>query len=68
MTEIFSTVIIPVSKLKLKLILQDEINKVADWISNNQLSLSTAKTKFVLFRSSNKKPKHNISISLDDQQ
>ena len=48
----------------LNLIMQDEINKIADWITSNKLSLNTAKTKFILFRSSNKKLKHNITISI----
>ena len=33
--------------------MQDEINKIADWITSNKLSPNTAKTKFILFRSSN---------------
>ena len=51
----------------LNLIMQDEINKIADWITSNKLSLNTAKTKFILFRSSNKKLKHNITISINEQ-
>ena len=47
--------------------MQDEINKIADWITSNKLSLHTAKTKFILFRSSNKKLKHNITISINEQ-
>ena len=47
--------------------MQDEINKIADWITSNKLSLNTAKTKFILFRSSNKKLKHNITISINEQ-
>ena len=51
----------------LNLIMQDEINKIADWITSNKLSLNTAKTKFILFRSSNKKLNHNITISINEQ-
>ena len=51
----------------LNLIMQDELNKIADWITSNKLSLNTAKTKFILFRSSNKKLKHNITISINEQ-
>ena len=47
--------------------MQDEINKIADWITSNKLSLNRAKTKFILFRSSNKKLKHNITISINEQ-
>ena len=39
--------------------MQDRINKIADWITSNKLSLNTAKTKFILFISSNRKLKHN---------
>ena len=52
----------------LNLIMQDEINKIADWITSTKLSLNTAKTKFILFRSSNKKLKHNITISKTNNQ
>jgi retron-type reverse transcriptase len=38
-------------------IMQTEINKVAEWLNVNKLSLNTNKTKFILFRSSNKKNK-----------
>ena len=48
--------------------MQDEIlNKIADWITSNKLSLNTAETKFILFRSSNKKLKYNITISINEQ-
>ena len=36
-------------------IIQTEINKVAEWLNVNKLSLNTKKTKFIVFRSSNKK-------------
>ena len=39
--------------------MQDEINKIADWIISNKLPLNRAKTKFILFRSSNK----NLNIT-----
>jgi hypothetical protein len=32
------------------------MNKVAQWLNVNKLSLNIKKTKFILFRSSNKKP------------
>ena len=53
---------------ELNLIMQDEINKIADWISSNKLSLNTSKTKFILFKSSNKRIKHNTIISINDNQ
>ena len=33
----------------------------------NILSLNIKKTKFILFRSSNKKPKHEIKLSINDR-
>ncbi len=47
--------------------MQDEINKIADWISSNKLSLNTSKTKFILFKSSNKRIKHNTITSINGQ-
>ncbi len=35
-----------------------EMNKITDWLNVNKLSINTTKTKFILFRSNNKKPKH----------
>ncbi len=48
-------------------IIQVEINKVAEWLNVNKLSLNIKKTKFILFRCSNKKPKHKIKINLDNK-
>jgi hypothetical protein len=45
--------------------MQDVINKIADWISSNKLSLNTSKTKFILFQSSNKRIKHNTINNID---
>ena len=50
----------------LNTIIQVEINKVAEWLNVNKLSLNIKKTKFILFRSSNKKPKHKIKINLNN--
>ena len=36
-------------------IIQLEIDKIADWLNANKLSINTTKTKFMLFRSSKKK-------------
>ena len=43
-------------------IMQTEINKVAEWLNVNKLSLNTNKTKFILFRSSNKKRKYDLKL------
>ena len=46
--------------------MQTEFNKVSEWLNVNKLSLNIKKTKFILFRSSNKKPKHDIELSIND--
>ena len=46
--------------------MQTEFNKVSEWLNVNKLSLNIKKTKFILFRSSNKKPKHGIKLSIND--
>ena len=46
-------------------IMQTEINKVAEWLNANKLSLNTTKTKLILFRSSSKKPKQDIKININ---
>ncbi len=45
-------------------IIQIEMNKITDWLNVNKLSINTTKTKFILFRSKNKKPKHDINLSM----
>jgi hypothetical protein len=52
---------------KLKEILQMEMNKIATWLNVNRLSLNTAKTKLILFRSRNKKSKHELKISINNE-
>ena len=47
-------------------IIQIEMNKISDWLSVNKLSINTTKTKFVLFKSKNKKYKHDIKISVNN--
>jgi hypothetical protein len=49
---------------KLNEIMQTEINKISDWLNTNILSLNTTNTKFMLFRSSKRKQRHNITISI----
>ena len=46
--------------------MQTEFNKVSEWLNVNKLSLNIKKTKFILFRSLNKKPKHDIKLSIND--
>ena len=47
-------------------VIQAEINKVTEWLNVNKLLLYITKTKFILFRSINKKPKHNVKITIND--
>ena len=51
---------------KLNEIIQVEINKIADWLNANKLSINTEKNKFILFRTKNKKPKYTINISINN--
>ena len=48
-------------------IIQTEINNITDWLNVNKLSLNVSKTKFMLFKSINKRPKQKISISMNDK-
>ena len=50
----------------LNITMQTEFNKVSEWLNVNKLSLNSKKTKFILFRSSNKKPKHEIKLSINN--
>ena len=49
---------------KLNEIIQVEINKISDWLNVNKLSMNLEKTKFILFRTKNKKLKNTIKISI----
>ena len=53
--------------IKLNEILQMEMNEIATWLNVNRLSLNTAKTKLILFRSRNKKSKHELKISINNE-
>ena len=46
-------------------IVQNEINKLADWLNVNKLSINIEKTKFILFRSKNKKINFDLKISIN---
>ena len=43
------------------------MNKIAYWLNVNKLSLNTTKTKLILFRSRNKKSKHDLKISINEE-
>lgn len=47
--------------------MQTEINKVSEWLNVNKLSLNIKKTKFILFRFPNKKPKQELNVSIKDE-
>ena len=46
--------------------LQTEVDKIAEWLNTNKLSINTSKTKFILFRSSKKKKKHVVKLSINN--
>ena len=48
-------------------VIQIEMNKITDWLNANKLSINTEKTKFILFRSKNKKLKDDIKISINKE-
>jgi hypothetical protein len=39
---------------------------MTDWLNANMLSINTEKTKFILFRTKNKKPKDTMNISINN--
>ena len=45
--------------------IQVEMNIITDWLNVNKLSINTAKTKLILFRSKNKKPRCDLRISIN---
>ena len=48
--------------------MQVEINKAAEWLNINKLSINTSKTKFILFRSYNKKQNFDITIEINKEK
>jgi hypothetical protein len=49
-------------------IMQDEMNKVTNWLNVNKLSINTTKTKYIIFKSSNKKCNTDINIQINHKQ
>jgi hypothetical protein len=45
--------------------MQTEIDKVAEWLNANKLSLITTKTKQILFRSSNKSQNKTLKLNIN---
>jgi hypothetical protein len=43
------------------------MNKIAEWLNLNKLSINTTKTKLVLFRSPNKE-KYEMKLFINNQQ
>jgi retron-type reverse transcriptase len=52
---------------KLNETMQIEMDKITNWLNVNNLSVNTAKTKLILFRSTNKRQKQNITISMTNK-
>ena len=48
-------------------IIQLELDKITNWLNVNKLSINAEKTKFVLFRSKNKKINHNLNILINNR-
>jgi hypothetical protein len=42
------------------------VNKVAEWLNANKLSLNIKKTKYFIFRSTNKKLKQDVNVSVNN--
>ena len=47
-------------------VIQEEVNKVAEWLNANKLSLNIKKTKHIVFRSTNKKLKQDVKVSVNN--
>jgi hypothetical protein len=43
-----------------------KVDKIAEWLNTNKLSINTSKTKFILFRSSKKKKKHVVKLPINN--
>ena len=43
------------------------MNKIANWLNVNNLSLNATKTKYIVFISRNKKSKHDLKISINEE-
>ena len=48
-------------------IIQIEMNKITDWLNANKLSINTVKTKFILFRTKNKKINYDLKILINNE-
>ena len=47
-------------------VMQEEMNEVIKWLNVNKLSINTTKTKYIIFKSRNKKCDIEIDIKLND--
>jgi hypothetical protein len=47
-------------------VIQEHVNKVAEWLNANILSLNIKKTKYIIFRSTNKKLKQDVKVSVNN--
>ena len=46
--------------------MQDEMNKVTEWLNANKLSINTSKTKFIIFESKTKKYGTKINLKINN--
>ena len=52
---------------KLNETIQIAMDQITNWLNVNKLSVNTTETKFILFRSTNKKQSQNISITMNNE-
>ena len=52
---------------KLNNTIQIGMDRITNWLNVNKLSVKTTKTKFILFRSTNRKQSQNISITMNNE-
>ena len=47
--------------------MNNELRKIASWLSANKLSLNIKKIHFIIFKSRGKKPNQNVSVKINGQ-
>lgn len=48
-------------------IMQNEINKIIQWLNVNKLSINSTKTKFIIFKSKNKRLEEQITLKVNNE-
>jgi hypothetical protein len=47
--------------------MQNEINAILQWLNVNKLSINATKTKFIIFKSKNKRLEAQITLKIDNE-